>query len=81
MTASAPCVFARRNIHFDAMNIPDSSAKIEFLKVPLEGVNYLLAKVQTITIRDVRETSKAYGIQSRGLKRPLSDKSNVGKPT
>lgn len=35
--ASARCVLARRITHIDAMNIQDSSAKNELLKVPLEG--------------------------------------------
>lgn len=83
--ASARCVLARRNIHIDAMNIPDSSAKNELLKVPLEGDKLFSGKVQEIThkslemIRDVRQTSKAYGIQSSGQKRPLPDKSDGGK--
>lgn len=59
------------------MNIQDSSAKNELLKVPLEGGKLFSGKVQEIThkssemIRDVRETSKAYGIQSSGQKRPV----------
>lgn len=85
--ASARCVLARRNIHIDAMNTPDSSAKNELLKVHLEGDNLFSGKVlnQEIThkssemIRDVRETSKAYGIQSSGQKRPFPDKSDGGK--
>lgn len=66
--ASACCVLARRNIHIDATNIPDSSAKNELLKVPLEGDNLFSGKVQEVThkssemIKDVRGTSKAYGI-------------------
>lgn len=83
--ASARCVLARRNIHIDAMNTPDSSAKNELLKVHLEGDKLFSGKVQEIThkssemIRDVRKTSKAYGLQFSGLKRPFPDKSEVGK--
>ena len=69
--ASARCVLSRRNIHIDALNIPDSSAKSELLKVPLEGDQMFGGKVQDIThkssemIRDVRETSKAYGLSQK----------------
>ena len=83
--ASARCVLARRNIHIDAMNIPDSAAKNELLKVPLEGGKLFAGQVQEIThkssemIRDVRETSKAYSLHS-GQKRPFSEKSDGGKP-
>ena len=84
--ASTRCVVARRNIHIDAMNIPDSAAKNELLKVPLEGDKLFAGQVQEIThkssemIRDVRETSKAYGLQHSGQKRPFSEKSECGKP-
>ena len=37
--ASVCCVLTRRNMHIDAMNIPDSYAKNELLKVPLEVDN------------------------------------------
>lgn len=72
--AFACCVLARRNIHIDVMNISEKFAKHELWKVPLERDKLFSGKVQEIThkyseiIRDVRETSKAYGILSSGQK-------------